>query len=210
MNYFATAALVLGALTGFTSHSTAQSYTSAYTKLIFDQNCRAITQVDDGVVAKCDGYIAPGAPASNEWPVYFSEGDLRQMVRFGHLDNPLNDWQSFTQFNSVGETIEWRLSGGTPFATILRWHIEIENPNTGHYDKSSAGQVLVISTIAGYDTPDNACVAGYVDAKANRNANVLARRVADTVAQKFSCKMDTPIFYGNRGRSSGSPTHSRE
>ena len=50
-----------------------------------------------------------------------------------------------------------------------------------------------------------ACVVGYVDALANRNANQLARDVADTEAADFICTKDQAVFHGRRGRLSGNP-----
>lgn len=177
----------------------AQEYTSTYTKLDFDKHCTIFEEYELGVSAKCTGYL--------DYPVYFSEGDLRAMVRFGHTTPKTERWESFIQFNNAGSTIEWRLSAGVPKATILRWYIDTENDQTGNREE---GQVLVISTIADYSNPDNACVAGYVDARANSNANTLARNVADTIALRFNCGVDAPQFYGERGPYSGRPTNYSE
>lgn len=178
--------------------ASAQSYTSAYTKLNFDQHCAVLEEYELGVSAKCSGY--------KDYPVYFSEGDLRAMVRFGHTTPKTDRWESFGQFNNVGNTIEWRLSAEVPTATILRWHIDTEDSQGNRKE----GQVLVVSTVANYDNPDNACIAGYVDALANSNANVLARNVADTIAIYFKCGVDSPKFYGDKGPYSGSPTNYSE
>ena len=189
-------ALTLSAF--FMNIVSAQSYTSAYTKLNFDQHCVILEEYELGVSAKCSGY--------KDYPVYFSEGDLRAMVRFGHTNPKTDRWESFGQFNNVGSTIEWRLSQGTPIATILRWHIETED-SQGNREE---GQVLVVSTVAGFNNPDNACIAGYVDARTNSNANILARNVADTIATYFKCDVDSPKFYGEKGPYSGSPTNYSE
>jgi len=172
----------------------AQEYTSTYTKLDFDKHCTIFEKYRTGLSAKCTGY--------KDYPVYFSEGDLRAMVRFGHTTPKTERWESFGQFNTAGNTIEWRLSAGIPKATILRWYIDTENAQTGDREE---GQVLVISTVAGFDNPDNACVAGYVDARANSNANILARNVADTIAPHFKCGVNSPEFHGERGPYSGNP-----
>ncbi|MCF6321968.1 MAG: hypothetical protein L3J32_09400 [Rhizobiaceae bacterium] len=188
----------------------AGNFSSAYTTINFDRDCKVIDEYELGVSAKCKGYTEPGMPAEMEWPVYFSEGDLRQMVRFGRTTEKTDRWESFGQFNSIGRTIEWRLKGSKPVAAVLRWYIERENPATGEYDKKSEGQVLVISTVADSDNPDNACVVGYVDARANKDANILARLVADTIAPTFECDVDKPLFHGVRGDTSGSPTNFSE
>ncbi len=184
----------------------AQNYTSTYTKLIFDRHCKIIEEYEAGIEAKCSGYTQPGNSPDQQWPVYFSEGDLRQMVRFGHASSKPARWESFGEFNQVGETVEWRLRGSRPVAAILRWYIENTNPQTGIQDKQHRGQVLVVSTVAGSDRPDNACVVGYVDARANKNANELARNIADSLAAQFQCGIDMPQFYGQRGDLSGNPT----
>ena len=191
---------------GFAS-AYAQNYTSAYTKLDFDRHCKIFNKHELGIDAKCSGYVQPGKPKSQEWPVYFSEGDLRQMVRFGHAQKEARQWESFGEFNQIGQTIEWRLWDGKPVAAILRWFIENTNPDTGIQDKKHQGQVLVVSTVADVDNRDNACVAGYVDARANKNANKLARQISDSLAPDFVCGIDKPKFHGARGKLAGNPTN---
>ncbi len=120
-------------------------------------------------------------------------------VKFGGTQgNAPGTWQSFGAFNSIGETIEWRLDGGTPFATILRWTLDNPGPDGSAPSPASRGQVLVISTIDD-GTGKPSCMAGLVDARANSNANELARQVADTVAVSFTCGTDTPAFHGKKG-----------
>lgn len=180
----------------------AQSAESVYTKLNLDKDCVFHSSYEQGASAYCKGY--------NGYPVHFSEGDLRQMVRFGHLGGLLGQWESFGQFNHVNDTIEWRLEGGKPYATILRWFIENTNQN-GEVTEARKGQVLVISKVA--DTHNGnpvSCVVGYVDAKANSNANALARKVADTLGKTFRCIENTPAFHGVRGDLSGNPSSSFE
>ena len=187
-----------------TQFANAQEYTSVYTNLNFEKHCTILSQYELGVSAKCTGYTPTGMGPDAQWPIYFAEGDLRQMVRFGHVNEETDQWQSFGQFNQVGKTVEWRLSNGKPIATILRWFVDSENPTTGAHEE---GQVLVVSTVANHSDPNNGCVVGYVDARANSNANVLARQVTDSVAEHFQCITDNPKFYGVRGPNSGTPTN---
>ena len=165
---------------------------SAYTKLNLDRDCTFYESNQQGGSAQCAGY--------KQYPIFFSEGDLRQTVRFGFVDRQSDRWETFSQFNQVNVTVEWRLDNGKPFATILRWFIENDG-STG----SKRGQVLVVSTVAG-DHNSESCIAGYVDARANKDANVLARRVADEIAINFVCGSDLPRFHGIRGGTSGNPT----
>ena len=166
---------------------------SKYTSFDLEENCVFHSEYEAGASAYCKGYRG--------YPVHFSEGDLRQMVRFGHLATLDGQWESFGQFNRAGTTIEWRLEAGRPFATILRWYISGE---AAQATSPAEGQVLVISTVASHDKP-RSCVVGYVDARANREANALAREVADTLARSFECGADEPLFHGARGATSGEP-----
>jgi len=175
----------------------AQAQTSHYTKLDLDKDCVFTQSNDQGGSAICTGY--------KKYPVYFSEGDLRQQVQFGFIDTSINQWESFGQFNSINDTIEWRLENGVPYATILRWFISNIDEQSGIPTKQSRGQVLVISTVAATKHATS-CIAGYVDARANNNANIIARQVADEIAIDFTCGKNLPEFHGKRGKYSGNPT----
>ena len=53
--------ILAAAITIATSQSAnAQDYTSAYTKLNFDQHCTVLSKYELGVSAKCTGYTPPG------------------------------------------------------------------------------------------------------------------------------------------------------
>ena len=177
----------------------ADAITSVYTKLDFTNGCEPVERVDEGesVSLLCRGY--------RDYPVHFAEGDLRQAVQFGFVDPARQRvWQSFAQWNRVSTTVEWRLRDGRPFAAILRWFIE-NTDDAGSADPDRVGQVLVVSRV-GSRSDRQACVVGYVDALANRNANQLARDVADAEAADFICKADQTEFHGRRGRKSGNPS----
>ncbi|MFZ1814937.1 MAG: hypothetical protein WBO55_12685 [Rhizobiaceae bacterium] len=190
--------------------SKAEGIESAYSKFDIDRDCvwDSLDHLSEeerdqmlGNSAVCKGY--------GDYPVHFSEFDLRQYTGFGPVNE---DWRTpgtFGQFNHVGDTIEWRLRNGRPFATIFRWFIENANPSTGEVDKKHEGQVLVISSVAQPDAPEGdrtSCPIGYVDARANANANELARQVADSTAEGFRCGTDLPVFHGKREPLSGNPT----
>lgn len=183
----------------------AQKIDSAYSKLDFDNGCKwanpaSAEEPAMGVSAICSGF--------KDYPVYFAEDDVRQLVSYGHVEDPELFSGGFGEFNYVNETIEWRLSNGEPFAAIHRWFIENMDPETGSPSEAAKGQVLVVSTVAKSTMPADrrkSCVVGYVDALANKNANVLARNVADTMAVNFTCGVDLPKFHGVRGSKSGSP-----
>jgi hypothetical protein len=130
-------------------------------------------------------------------PFLLQEGDLRMSVTFGGVGpKSMVAWQSFGGFNSLGEKIEWRTEGGVSYATILRWMIE-----SG--DGGPKSQVLVVSKVGEDDSPG--CVAAYVDAVANSNANDLAREAADRIAPNVDCAIHVPFYYGVRGRTAAEP-----
>jgi hypothetical protein len=54
------------------------------------------------------------------------------------------------------------------------------------------GKVLVVTRLS----PDGTCQIGYVDARANADANELARKIADEHARDFHCGKDEPIVLG--------------
>jgi hypothetical protein len=170
--------------------------TSVYTKLNLETDCRFHQRDEQGGRAKCSGF--------GDYAVHFAEGDLRQMVEFGFIGENDRGWVSFSQWNRIGQTVEWRLWDGRPLATILRWYIENVAPDTGSADKRLEGQVLVVSKV-GQPDARQACVVGYVDARANRGANTIAREVADTVVPRFRCGTDVAKYYGKRGPTSGTP-----
>lgn len=151
------------------------------------EGCQTILADDDGGIWQCPGFEA--------YPVYFKEGHLRTSAFFGPIVQVLIDsgFETFGPFNGPGSKIEWRLnSAGRPFAAILRYHVS--DPEGAE----TAGQVLVVSRVA---QPEDglSCVVGYVDARANRNANELARQVADEDAADFACGYNEAVWYGERG-----------
>jgi hypothetical protein len=88
--------------------------------------------------------------------------------------------------------IEWRLErepGGQtrPFATILRWNYMVDVD-----DRQASGRMLVVTRLG----PGGVCHAGYVDARANPDANDLARELADATARGFRCGVDRPSQVG--------------
>ena len=168
---------------------------SSYSKLDFDNHCMFEKPSDDenagpGVSAICRVGDAPA--------IYFEEGDLRQSVGFGAK----KQYRTFGQFNRMNNVIEWRRKNGKPYAAIVRFFIENSNPDTGSPDKAHLGQVLTINKVAEYENAST-CIVGMVDARANKNANALARQVADDLATSFQCNVDRPQYHGNRGEFAG-------
>lgn len=188
MNWFARgltglSGLCLAVLPSVTSVAAA-GIDSAYTKIQL-QNCTQVeTASDEGTFGgawQCPGY--------KDQSVYVAEGDLRMFISFGPFaaDEPAAG-QTLPNFNTVNETLEWRLRGGVPFATILRWFPSLD-------DGARTGSILIVTQLK----PDGGtCQIARIDAQANANANVLAREAADTLAGTFDCSQP-PQILGNPG-----------
>ena len=178
--------------------ASASANDSRYTDVNFDA-CQKLYEDEVGVALKCEGL--------KNYPVYAKEGDLRQSVSYGPLNKAYIDgaFESFTPFNHTSGKIEWRLDpSGKPVSAILRYFIENANPDTGASDPKLAGQVLAISRVAQAED-GRSCVAGYVDALANPDANTLARKIADEIAPSFACGKQTPVYHGTRGPRAAEP-----
>lgn len=196
MNTIQKLSLILATIITLTPFA-ASSDESSYSKLDFDKHCKFEKPASEeeagmGARAACQIGTAP--------VIFFEDGDLRHSAGFGAQ----KDFQSFGQFNRMNTTIEWRSDDQGPYAAIVRWFIENMNPDTGITDKKHEGQVLVVSRVA-TRPEESTCIVGLVDAKANKNANVLARKIADTMASPFNCASDRAQYHGKRGKLSGSP-----
>ncbi|WP_349368820.1 hypothetical protein [Salinarimonas sp.] len=155
---------------------------SAYTTLAFETGCRVVSESGPDeppwVELICDGF--------RDYPVHVSDDGERMSLAYGFAPDE-RDWMSFQTFNRVHDTIEWRLAGGRPVATIHRWFVSDLD--------GGERQVLVVSRVW---QPDGApgCRVGFVDAQANADANVLAREIADTHAAGFACGKEIPAWRG--------------
>jgi hypothetical protein len=130
-------------------------------------------------------------------PVYISGGDQRVFVSFGaNAKRELANRESLMSFSGEGKVVEWRietLPNGRkrPFAAIMRWSTTVTADNGDIH----RGQVLVVTRLG----PGGVCHVGYVDGRANPDANDLARKVADERARTFRCGTDTPDSLGQTG-----------
>jgi len=171
-------ALPLAVLAGLAEAS--HAYESAYTELDLDA-CTQVATYELGADWLCEGYGGVD--------VFIAEGDLRFLVSYG--ETPKEEYtagQGFGPFNDLGPRIEWLLDGdGGVAGTILRWFIaqpDYEAPDH---------QVLVVTRIA----PGNTCHVAYIDARANPDANALAREAADNLIPGFDCANDRIELVGD-------------
>lgn len=156
-----------------------------------DRNaCTTLRSHPDGNAYQC--------PGLEGFPIYLAEGDHRTFVAGGlEPEHSRAAQQTLGSFNtpflhsSHRATVEWRFTikdkRKVPFAMIMRYFTEMD---------SRKGEVLVVTRIAGKEV----CHVGYVDALANADAIVLARRIADERARVFDCRKD-PSVEGARGKS---------
>lgn len=181
--------LVSFALALFALPALAQTIESAHTDFDADK-CRHIpgTAEEDYGVWHCKGYKGI--------PVFMSAGDQRTQISYGkNAERQPAARTTFSAFNGEGSKIEWRIekrAGGKeiPFATIMRWSI------TRSDDKGDPirGETLVVTRLG-----QSVCHVGYVDGHANKNADELARKIADEHARNFDCKKDKAIVLGETG-----------
>ncbi len=179
------AALTLAAVS---TPALSQSITRATTQFDADKckHARGVALEDYGSW-RCAGYQGID--------IRLSAGDQRMNVSFGKnaAREPAAS-QTFPGFNSAYKsTVEWRsetLSGGKarPFAAIVRWNVKLEDD-----ERDTTGRVLVVTRLG----PGGVCHVGYVDARANPNANDLAAKIADDTARTFTCGKDKPVIAGN-------------
>jgi hypothetical protein len=174
------------------SQSIESAYTSFDSKKCKHEKGRAVEDYGSWL---CPGY--------ETLRVLLSAGDQRMYVTFGPWKkDALAAAQTFPGFNDVYQgTVEWRIEKSAdgrrkPFATILRWNIitPTDRDNATGPIKST-GRVLVVTRLG----PGGVCHVGYVDAKANPDANALARKIADENARAFRCGKDKRIVLGKVG-----------
>ena len=180
-------AIVVALLVAVSSSAFADEIVSVYTPLDLAK-CRhkAGTMEEDYGTWICRGL--------NGIPIHVTAGDQRSYVSYGrNAANEPASKQTLASFNGEGKTIEWRaVRGGdgklTPFATIMRWSTTVSDE-----DKNVRGQVLVVTRLS-----PPVCHVGYVDGRANPDANVLAQEIADKHARDFKCD-DKPMIKGKTG-----------
>ena len=174
------AVLGLGIL-GLAPAASAETIESAYTPLVLEQ-CENVTPpelVERSAIFHCAGF--------GGMTVRVVEGDLRMYVSYGEgAEHQKAAGQTIPAFNTTGETLEWRIEDGKPFATILRLRWDSDGRK---------GSTLVVTKLGETD----ACHVAYVRAERNPGANALAREIADKDARRFSCERDRARTYGADG-----------
>lgn len=150
---------------------------SVYTKIDL-KKCKQTEKADEYVFGgtwRCKGY--------GGYDVFISSVDDRESAAFGKSrENNCSGLKTFNGFNSVGNTVEWRVKNGKPYAAILRWTVSIDPE-----DSTRLASWLVVNKLG----PKDACHMHYV-AGSYPNANDQARKAADDLAADFKCETDVP------------------
>jgi hypothetical protein len=161
------------------SSAHAETVTSLYSDLDI-KKCKIIAEYKEdvgGIELRCKGIKG--------YDVWYTEGDLRGSVSFGpEAKKQCSALQTFGAFNSVGNKVEWRMAGGKPFATILRWF-------TDNGEAGGKQNWLVVTKLNGND----ACRTALIDTK-YPNANAVAQQKADSSAS-FNCEKDSVVVVGS-------------
>ena len=151
--------------------------------------CRQLSKHRDGGAWLC--------PGLRGFPIYFAEGDLRQMLGFGPAPQKrTSSKQTLQAFNTIFDgkrrpTVEWRVENDArgrivPFATIVRFHTSLDN---------AKGDVLVVTKVDAKDS----CQLAVIDATANPDAMAIARTWAIAESKKQPCP-GKPIVLGKIGK----------
>lgn len=139
---------------------------SNYSRLDLDR-CTLIEQLVEGESAswKCTGL--GGAP------LFVNSGDGRFDIDAGADDGRFD---TIPGFNETGDTIEWRMTDGRPFAIVYRLR-DISPEGDG-------SSTLFVKSVGTQEAPG--CLIAQVPGSA-REANVLAREQADRAVHGFDC-----------------------
>jgi len=154
------------------------------------KSCKTVKGSANGEAWSCGGLP--------DYPVFVAEGDLKTYLSVGGgaelrraATQTLRSINTVFEANSNRAAVEWRFiirEGKTlPYATIVRYFTR---------SGTRRGEVLVVMRV----TEKEACHVAYIDAVANTDAIVLARRIADERARAFNCTSE-PAPVGAVGKS---------
>ncbi len=178
--------------TGGLDHSNAQTFSSSYTSTA-PKDCRTVGKPSES------GGTTQVCPGKSGFVVLIAEDDLRETVSVGRdraaaaKEPAAEAW--FAPFNSTEHKVEWRTANGKPFAIIQRWHIA-DGSDLDKDGRPNTKAMLMVTRLP----PGAVCHVAYVDAKANPDANELARNAADELARDFQCGKDQVKIVGQSGR----------
>ena len=177
--------LVAGMLAGLAMPAVAQPVTTVYSRI--DDQCIERGLPDAPVVE-----IICQAPG--DWSLILHVSDHGASITYldgqGHRSSPLSP-PARALFGSFHTVVEWREQVGSVFASIHRYHHETPAEMSG--GPGEAWQTLMVTALRSGDSVP-ACVVAFIDASAIRDANQLARDVADRLAPGWDCALD-PVWF---------------
>ena len=152
-------------------------FASTYSEIDLEACKQTSLETEEGTSATwtCDGF--------GDIPLFIAEGDGRFDLDAG-VEN--EQFETIGAFNSLAETVEWRLKDGEPFAVIFRYNdatVEAEGRT-----------VLAVEKIGRADSPG--CRVAQI-AGETPDANQVARDLADQSVADFSCGVDEAAVVGD-------------
>ena len=166
---------LLLALTFHSAPSLAQSMTGAASPI--GANFCGAVEGAEGDLLRCPG------PAGIDAFIRSESG--RSSVSLG---NPEEGFVSLGTANTLGLTMEWRLTDGVPFAGVVRFRLP------GEAGGDSLGDVMAVMKVAEGDRPG--CLVALVDLTVNPEGRDMARRIADERGPSFQCGADEARIVG--------------
>jgi hypothetical protein len=172
------------------SAAQAQAPESRYTELVGGR-CKLVSiekETNEDQVKRCPGH--GGAQVET----LSSHTRLHVSFRF----SPKEVAKDVVVAWSAGKNVEWRglktNKGFQPYATIVR--LLMKDPESEKPDAD--GQVLAVIR---FDPRESeACAMAFIDARANKDPNALARATADRLGPEFDCRSDKPAVVGEKTR----------
>ena len=178
--------LVFPALLLMATAAHAQKPEARYTELLGGR-CKFVSldkDTNEDQVKRCPGH------GGAELETVASHTRLSIGFRFSRTQVAKNVIEAW----SAGENVEWRgikgNKGFEPYAVIVR--LLMKDPES--LKREADGQVLAVVR---FDPREGeACAMAYVDARANKEPNALARATADRLGPAFDCRSEKPTVMG--------------
>lgn len=122
------------------------------------------------------------------YDIFLSGADGRSFAGFGaEAGNNCSFLKTFDGLNTALSPVEWRYRGGVPIAAIERWSVTKDS-------EGNSATWLVVNALKN----SGSCHMHYI-AGSFPDANVAARRAADTKAEAFDCETGKPTYESEVG-----------
>ena len=158
-----------------TAIETSKRIKSVYTSLDIEK-CKVLETYKEsgGRAFRCKGY--------QDIPLYVTKWGGRFDVDAGV---PNSEWTTARRpYNSIGDTVEWRIHNSKPVAMILRYNFMTD----GMYPTRTSE--LAVTSVGREGSPG--WLIEWVKADAQPNQNTAARQIADRQAENFDCSSAQP------------------